>query len=44
MRGWDSTDSIEEVPVPPRSQAGAFLLIVGLACCSVLILAALGSI
>ena len=44
MHGWDSTDSVEEVPVLPRSGGSTFLLIVGIACCSVLVLAAFGSL
>jgi hypothetical protein len=43
MRGWDFTDNAEELPATPRDEASTFLLIVGIACCSVLVLAALGS-
>lgn len=43
MRGH-SVDVDNELPEAPRSGAGAFLLILGLACCGVLILAALGSV
>ena len=43
MRGWDSTDSVEKLPPAPKAEAGTFLLIVAIACCSVLVLAALGT-
>lgn len=44
MRRSFSIDGDEALPEAPRSEAGAFFLIVGIACCSVLILAALGSL
>ena len=44
MRVSGSIDEDGDLPVAPRNGAGFFLLIVGIACCSVLILAALGSI
>jgi hypothetical protein len=44
MRGLHSVDESQDFPAAPRGGEGFFLLIVGVACCAVLIMAALGSL